>query len=143
MDEYDNPYIASDLGLFDQAFDLPDPTLRVYRPFGHVPFDFSDQQAVGWAGEISGDVESAHAMAPGASIALVLAPDAELFPAVKWAVKHDLGDVLTQSFGLAESCAGPDVHKIHEIYLAAAHAGHLGVRLVRRHRRRRTRSTAA
>ena len=46
-------------------------------------------------------------MAPGAAIALVLAKsddDADIISATRYAVDHDLGDVISQSFGEGEAC---------------------------------------
>jgi subtilase family serine protease len=47
---------------------------------------------VGWAGEITLDVEWAHAIAPAATIKLVLAKtndDADILSATKYAVDHN------------------------------------------------------
>ncbi len=63
------------------------------------------------ASETTTDVEAAHAMAPGASILLVETPVAEtltgggfpqLVAAENYVVTHDLGDVISQSFGIPE-----------------------------------------
>ena len=62
---------------------------------------------IGWAEEISLDVQWAHAIAPGANITLVLAKsndDADILSATQYAVDHNLGDVISQSFGENESC---------------------------------------
>ena len=64
----------------------------------------------GWAEEISLDVLWAHAIAPGANITLVLAKsnnDADILSATKYAVDHNLGDVISQSFGENENCVDP------------------------------------
>jgi subtilase family serine protease len=52
-------------------------------------------------------VEWAHAIAPGANITLVLAKtndDADILSATQYAVDHNLGNVISQSFGENESC---------------------------------------
>ena len=67
---------------------------------------------IGWAEEITLDVEWAHAIAPGANITLVLAKsndDADILSATKYAVDHNLGDVISQSFGENESCVDPNL----------------------------------
>lgn len=72
-----------------------------------TPFDSTDGNMIGWAEEISLDVEWAHAIAPGANITLVLAKsndDADILSATQYAVDHNLGDVISQSFGENESC---------------------------------------
>jgi subtilase family serine protease len=76
---------------------------------------------MGWAVEITLDVEWAHVVAPGAHIELVLAKssdDVDLLSATRYAIDHDLGDVISQSFAEAESCADPqllrDEHAVFE-----------------------------
>jgi subtilase family serine protease len=107
VDAFSSPTIAHDLALFDQVFGLPDPTLNIIAPDGLTPFDQNDANQVGWAGEITLDVEWAHAIAPGAEINLVLAKsndDADILSATRYALVHNLGDVISQSFGEAEQC---------------------------------------
>ncbi len=106
IDAFGSPTIANDLGLFDAIFGLPDPTLNVINPFGAV-FDPTNPDDVGWSGEVSLDVEWAHAIAPGATIDLVLAKtdaDADILAAQRYVIENNLGAVLSQSFGEAESC---------------------------------------
>ena len=88
----------------------PDPSLGTFTqiaPDGLTPFDPTDDNMVGWAEEISLDVVWAHAIAPGANIVLVLAKsndDADILSATQYAVDHNLGNVISQSFGENESC---------------------------------------
>jgi subtilase family serine protease len=82
---------------------------------------------VGWAEEISLDVEWAHAIAPGANITLVLAKtndDADILSATQYAVDHNLGNIISQSFGENESCVDSNL-------LAAQHK--LFVKATRKH----------
>lgn len=112
VDAYQSPTIGSDLHTFDQLFGLNDPTLNIIAPDGLTPFDQSDANQTGWAGEITLDVEWAHAIAPDATIDLVLAKsnaDADILSATTYAVNNNLGDVISQSFGEAESCADPAI----------------------------------
>jgi subtilase family serine protease len=113
VDSFGSPTIASDLQAFDQEFGLPDPpSLTIIQPSGPVPpFDPNDSTMQGWAVETSLDVEYAHAFAPGAAILLVETPVAETegvqgFPEIVHAenhvIDHDLGDVISQSFGATE-----------------------------------------
>jgi subtilase family serine protease len=107
IDAYQNPFLATDLAAFDGVFGLPAPSLTQVAPDGLTPFDATDATQVNWSGEIALDVEYAHAMAPGAAIALVLAKsgdDADIISATRYAVVHDLGDVISQSFGEGETC---------------------------------------
>jgi subtilase family serine protease len=65
IEAYHDPYIASDLATYDQAFGLPaPPRLIVADQAGGVTNP-------GWALEESLDVESAHAIAPDATILVV------------------------------------------------------------------------
>jgi subtilase family serine protease len=65
--------------------------------------------AFGWQIETDLDVEWAHAIAPGATINLVVAKsnqDADIFSAQKYVADHALGDSVSQSFGENEACLG-------------------------------------
>ncbi|WP_310962320.1 S53 family peptidase [Nocardioides terrisoli] len=123
VDAFQSPTINQDLALFDQVFGLPDSTLNVIAPDGLTPFDDNDTNQVGWAGEITLDVEWAHAIAPGATIDLVLARsnnDADILSATRYAVDHDLGDVISQSFGEGETCMDPALVKAqHAVFRQA------------------------
>jgi subtilase family serine protease len=69
VDSFGSPTISSDLATFDSTFGLAaPPSLQILQPAGAVPpFDPTNDDKLGWAGETSLDVEYAHAMAPGAS----------------------------------------------------------------------------
>jgi subtilase family serine protease len=121
VDAFQSPTIVNDLALFDSVFGLPSPTLNIIAPQGLTPFDPTNPDQVGWAGEISLDVEWSHAIAPGATIDLVLAKsdqDPDILAAQQYVVNHNLGDVLSQSFGEGETCMAPSVfaatHKVFE-----------------------------
>lgn len=126
VDAFSNPNIQQDLAMFDGAFGLPAANLRIVAPNGLTPFDGSRLQ-FGWAVEISLDVEWAHVVAPGAHLKLVLAKseqDADLLSATRYAIEHNLGDVITQSFGEAESCADPKLlRQEHAVFQRAASKG--------------------
>ncbi|MGZ3587318.1 MAG: S53 family peptidase [Candidatus Limnocylindrales bacterium] len=127
VDAYDNPYIETDLALFDAEFSLPAPAFQKVYPDGATPFDFTDPEQIGWSGEIALDVQWAHAMAPAAKIVLVLAAssdDADILSATKYAVDHNLGDVISQSFGEAESCVDPKIDaQQHQVFQKATQKG--------------------
>ncbi len=114
VDAFQSPTIRQDLALFDQVWGLPNPTFNIIAPDGLTPFDPNDGNMVGWSAEISLDVEWAHAIAPGATIDLVLAKsnaDADILSATRYAINHNLGDVISQSFGEAEACMDPKLLK--------------------------------
>lgn len=127
VDAFQSPTIVNDLHLFDQEFGLSDPKLNIIAPQGLTPFDQSNADQTSWAGEISLDVEYSHAIAPGATIDLVLAKsdaDADILAAQQYVVGHRLGDVLSQSFGEAEQCMDPTIFKkSHQLFEQAAAEG--------------------
>lgn len=107
VDAYGSPTVRQDLDVFSQAFGLPKANLNVYYPAGSPQTSTAHKgQPLGWAGETSLDVQWAHAIAPDATINLVVAPNNygnALNVAVKYAVDHDLGDVLSMSYGSDEA----------------------------------------
>jgi subtilase family serine protease len=74
-------------------------------------FDPTNGDMLGWATETTLDVEWAHVFAPGAAIVLVETPVSETegvqgFPEIvaaeNFVIDHELGDVISQSFGATE-----------------------------------------
>ena len=124
VDAFQSPTISSDLATFDQLFGLPAPKFNIIAPDGLTPFDQSSADQTSWAGEITLDVEYAHAIAPGATIDLVLAKsdnDADLLNAQRFVVQHNVGDVMSQSFGEAEQCMLPSIQQqAHVVFQQAA-----------------------
>ncbi len=116
--------MQSDLNTFDKTFGLASTNVNIIAPDGLTPFNYTDPNQLGWAEEISLDVQWSHAVAPGAKIDLVLAKsnqDADILSVTKYAVEHNLGDVISQSFGEAESCADPKLLVAeHEVFEEAA-----------------------
>jgi len=117
VDSFQSPNIVAQLNTYDSFYGLPglnglgnpsDSSLGTFTqiaPQGLTPFDQNDGNQLGWAEEISLDVLWAHAIAPRANITLVLAKtndDADILAASQYAVNHNLGDVISQSFGEAE-----------------------------------------
>lgn len=120
VDSFGSPTVQHDLAVFDQTFNLPPADLTVAAPAGPIPaFDPNNSDHVGWAQETSLDVEMAHLMAPGAKLLLLETPIAETegvqgFPemvaAENWAINHNLGDVISQSFGATEETFPGAIH---------------------------------
>jgi subtilase family serine protease len=113
VDSFGSPTIKHDLRVFDQQFGLPDPpSFKIIQPAGAVPpFDPTNSDMTGWAGETTLDVEWAHVFAPGAAIILVETPVSETegvqgFPEIveaeNYVIDHGIGDVISQSFGATE-----------------------------------------
>jgi subtilase family serine protease len=104
IDAYGSPTIRKDLQTFTTAWGLPQGHLNIFAPSGIQ--GSSDP----WVSETSLDVEWAHAMAPGATINLVVARtsnDVDLYKALAYAVRHELGDIISLSFGENEHCIDP------------------------------------
>jgi subtilase family serine protease len=136
VDSYGSDTIAHDLHVFNSAFGLPSmcgeesvtcapgmPTFSVLHlqgsPATKAPPPNSknpgQEAKSGWALEVSLDVETAHAMAPGANIILVATPTAETlgvqgFPqmmaAEQYVIDNHLANVISQSFASAEDAFG-------------------------------------
>lgn len=110
IDGSTSPTLSADVHLYDALYGLKDPKINVIAPFGIPAFDPNAYI------ETALDVEISHAIAPDATIDLVLGDtsqaqspgdfDAILLRATKYAVDNDLGDVISQSFGVGESCVG-------------------------------------
>jgi subtilase family serine protease len=112
VDAYQNPNLVAQMAFFDTYYGLPAVSLTQIAPDGLTAFVPGDPNMTGWAEEISLDVAWAHAIAPGANIVLVLAKsnmDVDIVSAVKYAVDHNLGDVISMSFGENESCVDPTI----------------------------------
>jgi hypothetical protein len=102
VDAYSDPAIASDLHAFDQEFGIANPKLTVVNQNGGTTLPSANAD---WAGEISLDVEWAHAMAPGANILLVEATNdslSNLFTAVKYAAAQKGVVAVSMSWGGSE-----------------------------------------
>jgi len=155
VDSFGSDTITHDLHVFDQAFGLPPmcgeesvtcaagmPTFSTLSvqgsPATKAPPPKSNgngqQDKSAWALEVSLDVETAHAIAPGANILLVTTPSAETlgvqgFPlmmnAEQYVVDHHLADVISQSFASAEGAFGSanSLQNLRHAFVSAAQNG--------------------
>ena len=147
FDSFGSPTIAQDLATFDSAYGIPaPPSFHVYEPEGHVtlnynklgsPVDFKNKNVateIGWAYETTLDVEWAHAMAPGANIALVVVPVAEtqgvqglqnLENAQRWALANHIGTIWSDSFATTEQAFHNNtvIRNLDALYAQAASQG--------------------
>ena len=127
VDAYGSPTIQQDLALFNTAFNLPSADFSIVNMPGLQPFNPADPNQVGWSGEVSLDVEWAHAVAPGAKLILLVAKtndDADILAATQYAYDHNLGDVLSQSYGEAEQCMNPALlAQQHQLFQAMSAQG--------------------
>jgi subtilase family serine protease len=109
VDAFQSPGLAAQVAYYNTFYSLPATNLTIVAPDGLTPFDPTSSDQVSWADEISLDVEWSHNIAPGANIVLVLSKsdmDSDLLSALKYAVDNNLGDVISMSFGEAETCVG-------------------------------------
>ena len=132
VDAYGSPTIQQDCATFSTAFGLPACKLNVIYPGGAPTFNPKQQHGeVGWAEETSLDVEYAHAIAPGATIDLVVAANNGgdvLNNAERYVVANHLGSVMSMSFGAPESAIrgrgnNLQLQQADAIYKDAAAAG--------------------
>jgi len=97
---YGSPTLQQDFNVFCTQYGLPSATLSIVYPSGRPSVTDS-----GWAGETSLDVEWAHAMAPGANLIVVVAPDNgmnSLLVAVNYAANTLHASVVSMSWGMSE-----------------------------------------
>jgi subtilase family serine protease len=153
VDSYGSDTMRHDLHVFDQAFGLPPmcgeegvtcaPGMPTYSEFHFQgspatkaqPGNGTHQEdKSAWALEVALDVETAHAMAPGANILLVTTPTAETlgvqgFPdmmnAEQYVIDHHMADVISQSFASAEDAFGSaqSLQTLRHAFISARDAG--------------------
>ncbi|HEX4125875.1 MAG TPA: S53 family peptidase, partial [Tepidisphaeraceae bacterium] len=103
IDAYGDPNITSDLGVFDSQFGIAaPPSFQVVNQTGGKSLPAEN---AGWDGEISLDVEWAHAVAPQANILLVEASSdslSDLLDAVNYARNAAGVSVVSMSWGGSE-----------------------------------------
>jgi len=153
VDSWGSDTMAHDLHVFNTAFGLPPmcgeegvtctpgmPTFTVWHPNGSPTTKppsgsgpgLEDKSA--WALEAALDVETSHAMAPGANILLVAVTGSETlgvqgFPnmmkAEKYIVDNHMAQVISQSFASAEDAFGSakSLENLRDAFKAAAANG--------------------
>jgi subtilase family serine protease len=130
VDAFGSPTIADDLLQFDQYLGLGTPPLRIVK-VGHVPaFDSGNADMIGWANETTLDVEYAHAGAPDAKIVLVEVAKEDLQHlalAVRYAVQHKLGDVISLSWGEPEQALGRKFVSSYSSVFSQAASSHITI----------------
>jgi subtilase family serine protease len=147
FDAFGSPTIQNDLQVFDQAYGLPDPpSFKVYEPEGHVQLNYQNLPSpvglhnknvntqIGWAYETTLDVEWAHALAPGANIALVVTPTAEtqgvqgipnIQHAQNWVLQNGIGKIWSNSWATTEQAfhSNAAIQQLDTFYADAAARG--------------------
>lgn len=147
FDAFGSPTIQADLQTFDEAYGLPaPPSLTVYAPEGKPQYPYVGapasavahnknlQTEIGWAYETTLDVEWAHALAPGAAIALVVTPTAEtqgvqgipnLQNAAQWVLDHHIGSIWSNSWATTEQAfhTSASIQQLDRLYADASAQG--------------------
>ncbi len=132
VDAFGSPTIEHDLAVFDRTFGIPaPPSFMIQCPNGCPTFNPNNapQDQIGWTIETTLDVEWAHAMAPGASIVLVVASSPHgdsINEAESRAIAQFPGSIMSQSFGVNESAVtgnNAQILQAHRNYVAARQAG--------------------
>ncbi len=129
VDAFGSPTISHDLQVFDSTFGLPAATLNIICPQGCPMFNPKSSNEVGWSFETTLDVEYSHAMAPAATIDLVVASTNfgnAINNAEAYALNHSLGQIWSQSFGAPECVFRGDNSQFvqsQKIYSAASSSG--------------------
>lgn len=130
-DAYGSPTVLQDANAFaakaglpplvmGQNFDIVSPNGIVNKPESKV------QDPIGWQAEVTLDVEAVHAMAPGAKIVLVAAPNnySDLDEAVNWVTIHHIANIVTNSWGLPVDLMDPGrASRDERIFMQAAAEG--------------------
>ncbi len=112
VDAYGSASITQDAELFSRVYGLPSlnsSNFHILKAGGLV--NNPHGVARNWAIETTLDVEWAHATAPGANIALVVATDTgSLEEAINYAVVHHLGNTISNSWSSIEILGSPARH---------------------------------
>jgi subtilase family serine protease len=130
VDAYGSPTIRTDANAFSAANGLPALTgsnFSIVMPPGiGNKKDSKAQDPSNWQVEVTIDVEAVHAMAPGAKIVLVVAPNdrSSLDEANNWIAVHHIADIVTNSWGFPFDLAAPGQgQRVNRIMQTAAAEG--------------------
>ncbi len=108
---FGSPTLQQDMDVFDKQFGLPPINIQIINPLGTKPFDPTNKDMVGWAGETTLDVQIIHAIAPDAGIVVLTSPVSETEGIIglpeflqleQYAIDHHLGSIISQSWGASE-----------------------------------------
>ena len=130
VDAYGSPTIRREARIFSKRLGLPElttDTLKIVYPNGKSA---TSPYTTSWPLEISLDVEWAHAMAPAANIVLVIARDdklANLAKALHYAVENNLGEIISNSYGIQEAGSGVAIARSFDTIIKQAAAQGIAV----------------
>jgi subtilase family serine protease len=131
IDAYASPTIESDVNTYIQRNDATNPLspgqfTQVVAPGTYRRPENPAQDPQGWYGEETLDVEAVHAMAPGAKIVYVGAPNnyRDLDAAVNHVVDRRLADIVTNSYGFPTEFLPPGYIKpLNDTFIQASLEG--------------------
>jgi len=115
IDAYASPTIVSDVNTYSAALGEPQLTSATYQQIVPTPAEFVDKEACqepsGWQGEQTLDVESVHALAPGAKILYVggFNCGGGLDVAMSKILDGGLANIVSNSYGDQGEDVGADV----------------------------------
>lgn len=128
VDAYGSPTAQADLDAFSATMGIPSTTLNVFYPVGKVTWHGTPLEN-DWAAETSLDVQWAHAVAPAATIDLVVAQKPKnqvMNNAISWAVDNLPATTISMSFGSDEVAINGNSGQFtqtHQIFTDAAARG--------------------
>ena len=133
VDAFVSPSIAADLAPFEATWGLPAPRVPGRRAVRRRPDRPVNDD--GWSARRRSTLSGATRSRRSEDILVVAksSEDADILAATQWVIDHNVGDVLSQSFGEAERCVAPGIARQHQLF-ARAPAGHHALRLVGRRR---------
>jgi subtilase family serine protease len=108
---FGSPTLQQDMDVFNKQFGLPPIKIQIINPLGTKTFDQNNKDMAGWAGETTLDVQIIHAIAPDAGIVVLTSPVSETEGTIglpefrqleQYAIDHQLGSIISQSWGASE-----------------------------------------
>ncbi|HEY4152506.1 MAG TPA: S53 family peptidase, partial [Pseudolysinimonas sp.] len=130
IDAYASPTIVSDVNTYSAALGEPGLTSATYQQIVPSPSEFADQEACqepsGWQPEQTLDIESVHALAPGAKILYVGGYNCGggLDVAMSKILDNNLSNIVSNSYGdLGEDVGSDVIAGETNLYLQAAGEG--------------------
>jgi subtilase family serine protease len=131
VDAYASPTIVNDVNQYIANNDPANPLKsgqfkQVIAPGTQRRPENPRQDPQGWYGEETLDIEAVHAMAPGANIVFVGAPNnyRDLDAAVNHVVDHRLADIITNSYGFpTEFLPAGYIKPVNDTFIQAALEG--------------------
>lgn len=128
IDAYASPTVRKDTNKLARKSGQPKLQPGQYTQTVFRPFDMQKACGgeAGWNGEQTLDVESLHAMAPGANIHYLGARNCDqgIDEALNYAVQHHVADMVSNSYGnLGEDIPASEIATEHAIFVQAAVEG--------------------